>query len=67
MIGKGLCEEFLSSFDIIEEVELLIEREQPTKDGDQNNWIQNMSITYASIDRILFRKDPNGVLLRCIK
>ena len=25
------------------------------------------SIPYALVDEILFRKDPNGVLLRCIK
>ena len=43
VIGKGICEEFLSSFDIAEEVALLIENEQPSEDGNQNNWIQDIS------------------------
>ena len=41
--GKGLCEEFLPPFDIEEEVILLIEDEQPIEDGNQNNWIQDIS------------------------
>ena len=32
--GKGLCKEFLSSFDIVEEVALLIENEKLDKDGN---------------------------------
>ena len=32
--GKGLCEEFLSSFDIAEEVTLVIENRQSIKDGN---------------------------------
>ena len=43
VIGKGLYKEFLSSFDIVEEVALLIENEQLAKDGNQKNWIQYMS------------------------
>ena len=41
--GKGLCVEFLSSFDIVEEVSLLIENEQLFEDENQKNWIQDMS------------------------
>ena len=37
--GKGIYEELLSSFDIVEEVALLIENEQLAKDGNPNNWI----------------------------
>ena len=35
--GKGLYEELLSSFDIVKEVALLIENEQPTKDENKRN------------------------------
>ena len=43
--GKGFYEELLSSFDIEKEVTRLIENEQPTEDGNQNNWIQDISIS----------------------
>ena len=41
--GKGIYEEFISSFDTTKEVALLIENEKLTEDGNQNNWIQDMS------------------------
>ena len=41
--GKGLYEEFLSSFDIEKEVTLVIENEKPSEEGNQNNWIQDIS------------------------